>query len=648
VYISDFGLARSTETTMAGLTRTGEIVGTPRYISPEQVQGKPADQRSDLYALGTIFFEMASGQPPFSGKSMIELMFQRVQELPLDLNALKPDLPQYFRHVVMRCLERDPDKRYATAREVLHDLESQHAVAPAPSVSLPAGRTVSITLPLPTTRRSKIGVGIALIAVIGLGGFAVRQYVLTPRNASTTVAPVPTKYVAVLPFQVVGDATTVSPLAAGVVEALSSKLFELPSLNVASPAGAQNAATRGSQAEIAHELGVTLLVTGTVQGNAENLRVTVALDDVPQGKRIWSQDFSGLSADLLTIEDQIYARLLNALNVSLTNEQTARAVSHPTENIEAYRLYLSGRNAMRGQQNVENVKAAISLFEQAAQKDPSFALAYTGISDGSVRMYRTTKESAWKDKALAAAQQARNLDDKLVEVHLSLGSAYQETGKTSEAIAELTLASELAPNSDDVLRRLGRAYLSMGRGREAVQAYEKAIKANPYYWVSFGALGNAHMRLGNYEAALVSLSKVVELDPKNVTGHNDLGAAYLMLGRFDDAASSFKKVLELRPIAETYTNLGIAYASNDKHSEAIPMFEKAVSLKPNSEQFVGNLADGYRWSGDATRAAATYDKAIGLALTDLKVNPRNTSARGNLALYYAKKGDQSRCAPYAR
>ena len=145
-------------------------------------------------------------------------------------------------------------------------------------------------------------------------------------------------------------------------------------------------------------------------------------------------------------------------------------MTHPTENIDAYRLYLAGRNAMRGQQKVENVQAALAFFEQALQKDGSFASVYAGISDGSLRMYRSTRDSAWIDKALSAAQQARRLDDKLVEAHLSLGSIYQATGKAAEAIAELTVASELAPNSDDVFRRLGRAYLATGRGPESVQS----------------------------------------------------------------------------------------------------------------------------------------------------------------------------------
>jgi tetratricopeptide (TPR) repeat protein len=226
-------------------------------------------------------------------------------------------------------------------------------------------------------------------------------------------------------------------------------------------------------------------------------------------------------------------------------------------------------------------------------------------------------------------------------LNVASAAAVERAAGTTEAIAELTVASQMAPRSDEVFRRLGRAYLSTGRGDQAIQAYEKAVAINPYYWVSYSALGVAHMQLGAYAKAAEILGKVIELEPENVSGHNDLGAAYLQVGRYNDSAAAFTRALELQPTAQTYTNLGIAYAYGGKHADAIPMFEKAVELSPSAEQFVGNLGDGYRWGGQAAKATASDDKAIGLALRELRVNPRNAQVRGNLALYYAKKGDHA-------
>ncbi len=563
LYISDFGLAKSLEpVTMAALTRPGELIGTPHYISPEQILGKPADHRSDLYALGLIFFEMVTGELPFTANSAIELMYQRVQQPAKDVALLKQNVPEYFRRVVMRCLEREPEQRYASGHELLTDLESEH------SAPLAGKRTLSLTVPLPTTRRSKAAVVAVVLLSLAAAVPVVRRLVTAPSEGQTPTAAalVPIqKRIAVLPFKIIGDQAALTPYAAGIGEALSTKLFQLPGITVASAAAVERASAKESLAAIARDLGTPLLVSGTVQSVGDGLRITVNLEDAEAGQRILSQDFSGLPADLLTLEDQIYSSLIASMDVKPSSEQLARGLSHPTENIEAYQLYLRGRNAMRGQQDDKNVKAAIGFYEEALKHDAGFARAYAGISDSALRLYRTTKDPAWAEKALSSAQQGQRLDEKLLEVRLALGSVYQATGRTAESIAELTVASELAPSSDDVFRRLGRAYLQSGRGEDAIKAYEKAVAVNPYYWVSYGALGNAHVQLGAYGPGAEALKKVIELEPSNVSGHNDLGATYLQMGRYDEAAAAFTKALEIQPIAQTYTNLGITNAYAGRH-----------------------------------------------------------------------------------
>jgi tetratricopeptide (TPR) repeat protein len=459
---------------------------------------------------------------------------------------------------------------------------------------------------------------------------------------ATASVDVPQKHLGVMPLRVLGDQAVLGPIAAGIENALSTKLFQLRAVTVAPTAAVERAAKKETLADRARELGANLIVSGTVQGAGDSLRVTVALDDATSGQRLWAQEFSGLPADILTLEDRIYGRLVSALGVTQTAEEMARGFAHPTENVEAYQLYLRGRNTMRSQQDLKNVETALGLYEQALKADPAFALAYAGISDSALRLYRATKEAQWAEKALASALQAQRLDEQSLEVHLALGSVYQATGRTAEAIAELTRASTLAPSSDDVYRRLGRAYLASGRADEAIRAYERAVAINPYYWVSHNALGAAYMQLGDADKATDAFKKVIELEPGNVSGHNDLGAAYLLRGLYEESATAFQKALTLQPTSQTYTNLGITYAYGGKVAEAVPMFEKAVELSPSAEMFAGNLGDGYRWAGQGEKAGAAYSKAIDLALKDLQVNPRNAVARGHLALYYAKRLDNAR------
>lgn len=640
LYISDFGLAKSLEATSAGLTRPGEIFGTPRYIAPEQVEGGVTDHRVDIYALGLIIYEMITGAATFEAPSALELMMKRVREQPRPPRDIVPEIPDYLNRLILKCLERDPAVRYQSAHEIESDLNdgrlNEATGATSPLTNARAARSARPRRTL--VWASCVGL-VALAAALLIPG--VRRAVSRAGGApqAPPAAARATTRLGVLPFTVAGDSTVLAPTAAGLDESLTAKLFGLKDVVVSSSSAVERASHKSNLTQIGRDLGAAFLVTGTVQGGADRLRVTATLDDVNAGKRVWSGEFSGLPGDLLTIEDQLYAAVVSHLAVKPTDTEVARSLTHPTENIDAYAAYLRGRRAMRGEQNVVNVTTAIHDYEEALTKDSNFTLAYTGIADSSLRMYRATKDRAWVDRALSAAQKADEMDDKLVEVHIALGSVYQATGRTNEAIVELKRATELGPNSDDAFRRLGRAYLASGQGNESLAAYRQALAVNPYHWVNSDSLGAAYLQLGQYDAAIKSFTKVIELAPDNVNGYNDVGAAYLRTARYDEAIKAFEKALTIQQIPNAYTNLGIAYADASRFSDAVPMFEKAVELQPNAEVFVGNLADGYRWAGQREKANATYDRAIGLALKALQVNPRDATTTGNLALYYAKKGD---------
>ncbi len=639
-YISDFGLAKSLEAGAAHMTRTGQFLGTPRYMSPEQAEGKPVDDRSDLYSLGLIMYEMATGDVPFTGDSTLQVMFQRVLQKPKNPKLLNPDLPDYLVRIILRCLEKEPAQRYQHANEILADLEAERA--PAPS------RSLQISMTMPSRRTGLIAAGATLVLLLlAFAAPPVRNFILRRRSQAPT-APAQVKYLAVLPFRILGDQKQLGYIAEGLVEALSAKLFQMKSVHVASAAAVQKAGKDEPLEKIAHELGVNLVIQGTLQGSGNKIRITMHLEDVTGARRLWTQEFSGVPQDLLTLEDQIYGRLVEALELKPDNEELARSQMHPTENVKAYDLYLRGRNTMRGQQEVKNIRAAIGLYEDALKTDPGFALAYAGVADAALVMYQETKDSVWSQKAVAAAEQGQRLNDNLAEVHFSLGSAFNATGKVAEAIVELKRALEFAPNSDEGYRRLGAVYLASGRKEEAIQAYRKAIEINPYYWVNYNWMGNTYYKLGEYEKALVAYRRMTELEPNNAFGYVNIGAVYFQQGKYLECIPWFQKALALQPYFRTYSNLGTVYFYLGRYNEAVPMFEKAVEMQPSDQKMVGNLADAYRWAGKKEKASGTYDRAITLALKELQVNPRKASTMGNLALYYAKKGDTTQASSFMR
>ncbi len=647
-YISDFGLAKSLEAGAAGMTRSGEFLGTPKYMSPEQVDAKPVDNRSDLYSLGLMFYEMAAGEVPFAGDSVLQVMYARVKTKPKPVKQLREDLPDYLARLIMRCLEKDPAARYQSANEILADLDAEKATS--------VTRTVQFQIPAQGWKLwAGLGGAVVLLLVVLLAIPAVRHTIFgggTGGGLTSRGVPALTegKFLAVIPFRVVGDANTLNYIADGLVEGLSAKFFQLRDVKLASAAAVEKAKAKRKDSieDIAKDLGANLVIHGTVRGNAEKISVIVNLEDMAEGKRLWSQEFSGVSGDLLTLEDQMYAKLSDKLELKGTPEELARGAARPTENIEAYDLYLKGRNAMRNSSDLRNVDAAVRFFEDALKKDPRFALAYTGIADAGLIMYREKKDPFWSDKALAAAQQAGQIDDKKAEVRFSLGSVYSATGKSTEAVVELKHALELAPNSDEGYRRLGNAYASGGRKDEALQAYQQAVKINPYYWDNHNALGTAYFRYGDLDKALAEFQKVTELEPDNTFGHQNIGAVYFGQGKYEQSIPAFQKALQIRPDYALYSNLGTAYFFLKRYAESVPQFEKAVEMNPNEQIAVGNLADAYRWSGQKDKAMATYDKAISLALKELQVNPRKAGALGSLAVYYAKKGDAGKAVDFIR
>ncbi|MBZ5723418.1 MAG: protein kinase [Acidobacteriia bacterium] len=647
VYISDFGLAKSLESEATMMTRTGQIVGTPRYMSPEQVEAGEVDHRADLYSLGLIMYEMFTADIPFRGESAIQLMYQRVMKTPRDPRAACPELPDYIAEIILKCLEKEPAKRYQSAREIAQDLDAHQA----PAVARPEAASPAIRLPRPARRWWLAGAALALIAAIAFVLPGARHLVLrTPAGSPAAGAPGEIAHrMAVLPLTSVGDGA-LKYLADGVADALSAKLAGLKNVYVASGNAVAGALSRQRDPrKIAHALGVTLLLRGTVQSSGDKVSIILTLDDVSgQGAALLHREFPGVRQDLLTLEDQMFTAVFKSLTIKPGGDELARAAMRPTEDIGAYDIYLKGRNLLRGKRGQKDLQDALDLFAQAHQRDPGFALAFAGEADASLLMFDTTKESLWVQKAVSAAERAERLNDSLPEVHFSLGSAYTATGKTAEGIAELEQALRLAPNSDEALRRLGEAYRKAGQQRKAIAAFQEAIRVNPYFWANHNFLGQACFLSGENARALEAYRQVTRLEPEIPTGWANTGAVYYRLGQWSACIPAFQRAIALDPRPRYYSQVGVTYFFLGRYAEASAMFETAVAKNPNDAAFRVDLADAYRWSGQRDKAAATYHQAIALASASLQVNPRNVEALGTLAICYAKNGDASRALVFIR
>ena len=647
VFVSDFGLAKSVESSLIGVTRTGAILGTPKYMSPEQVQGKPVDQRSDIYSLGLIFYEILTAALPFTGDSTYQLMYQRVHELPQRPERLNPQVPAYLSAIVLRCLERDPALRYQSATEILADLRAGEAV------SATVSRRVSSAIRSRKPHGLLVGsLFLGLICLVILG-FYLWRYRATTNNPALLRSPAESapisaarKSVLLLPLQRAQSEGELGLQAEGILDSLSGRLSQLQSLRIETLPADHSANQQDSPQALAQQLGTQFYLTGSLSSVAGKLHAQMSLQDTASGKTIWSNEFSALPQDVFAMQDEIYNKVLTGLDIKPTAEEVAVSATRPTENVDAYELYLRGRAAVRNQRTEQTLHSAIGLYNEALKKDPAFGLAYSGLADADLDLYKLTKDPALPEKALGAAEQAEQFGENKPEVHFSLGSVYMATGKNAEAVAEFKTALKLAPNSDEGYRRLGSAWKAAGHKEESLAAYQHSVDLNPYYWLNYAMFGSAALAFGENDKALAAYQHVTQLVPNRADGYNGVGVAYFQLSRWEECVPALQKAIAIEPNAETLSNLGTAYYYLRRYDNAVEAYQQAAKLDPRSQTIAGNLADALRAAGKTDAARAAYDRAIQLALADYRVNSRNADTVASLALYYAKKGDSTQALEF--
>ena len=621
-YLMDFGLAETprlhcvyspSTPTQSGMTSGLNSSGTPRYMSPEQVAGEPVDSRSDLYSLGLILYEMGTGVPAFRGDTSFQTMMQRISEPPRYPRLLNPSLSPKLADIIMRLLERQPDQRFATAAEVLEALHQ-------PDISTS------------DSRRLLKPWQISVLAAVVVAAFVTGYFAFRTGGQNTP-------YVAVLVHPSGPDQRLVYA-SEGINEAISSSLFPLKGVHLTSSAGLDPADLKLSEKAIAQKLGVNRVVGGIVEDQGDTLSVIIRIQNPSTGQTIWtSSPFTGSQDKLLDLQTKICGEVVTHLDPQVTPEQKQLASIQPTHNVEAYDLYLKGRSIYKNSATIpEDTEKALALFEKAREKDPTFALASTGVADASLRLYRMKKDPFMVDKALAAAEEAKRQNSQLPEVLFSVGSVLSRTGKSQEAIQQFKKALEIAPNSDDGYLRLGRAYLDAGQKTEGLAAFKKATELNPYYFYNFNQLGKAYFETGNNDKAAEAFLRALAIQSSNPSSHTNLAAVYLRQGRWSDAIPQLQTAIRLKPTLLAYTNLGTAYFYLGHYKDAIDMYETAVKINPNDRLAAGNLADAYRQNGQKEKADTHYTHAVELAYKELQVNPKDTSALGGLSLYLARTG----------
>ena len=484
--ILDFGLsvtrpvdAASAQTqTGLGGTRAGSILGTPGYMSPEQVRGEAVDHRSDIFSFGCVLYELLSGRRAFDGESSVEAMHATLRSEPRDLAALA-NVPAPLSRLVARCLEKAPAARFQSARDLVFALEG---LGDAPAAAVPAR----------ARRYAIVGFACVAIAIAVMTGWMVwtaRTTGVTPSPAVTAEGP---RGIAVLPFENLGGGDQAF-FAAGVTEEVTLQLAKISALRVIS----RNAVARfkGGAADLpamARELKIGAILTGSVRHAGDQVRVGVQLIAAPSGETLWSEQYDGDGRNIFGVQSEVAMLVARSLQASLAPDERARIERPPTEVPRAYELFLKARPLSLS--NVKQNEEAIALLQEAVTLDPKFALGYAMLARRHTFRGNVTGRAAYAE-ALQLARTAVALDPQLARAQYALGTSLISNGDIDEARLAMQRAIELDANYWAALADFAFLETNAGRLDQSVYWARRAVPLAPNVGHSYYHLGTPLMLL---------------------------------------------------------------------------------------------------------------------------------------------------------
>jgi serine/threonine-protein kinase len=630
--VLDFGIAKVINDT--AVSPVSAVMGTPLYASPEQLSlGGRIDGRADIYSLGVILFEMLTGEPPFNAASAREMFQLQMIAPPPPLRKFRPDAPPALEWLINRMLAKDPEDRPQSAGQIpalyenagYSDLWVGNDQYPFPesedgSVAPHSHSEYADDLawrPAPDSLQPAIDVAPeplwkrAIVRRAALGALilfaAVFSWLLWPVVKSSLGSSGSIDSVAVLPFKNVSGDPNSEYLGAGITDGLIYSLSRLPQLRIIARSSVFRYKDREVEPQtVGRELSVRAVITGRVTQRGNRLSVDVELTDTRDNRRVWGEIYEKDPADLPKLPAEIAREAAAKLRSQLTGEEERRMTGRAAGNAEAYQLYMKGRYAW-GQRTPEGVRNGIVLFQQALQKDPDSALAYSGLADsyfvlGPVGIGALpARETMAKQKN--AAIRALELDETLAEA------------RTSLAVVKLVYDLDLAG---------------------AEQEYRRALEINPNYAIAHNWYAIYLTSRGRSDEAIAASRRALELDPLSANFSANLADHHFYARQFDQAVAQYRKTIAMAPkLAAPHAGLARVYELQRRYDESLAEVNQAITLSKRSPKLIALL-------GHVNASAGRKDEAL-LLLRELERAPREVEVSpADFALVYLALDDKER------
>jgi serine/threonine-protein kinase len=623
VKILDFGIARvkrvvtpDTETLTTGIetTKFGVVMGTIGYMSPEQARGESVEAPSDIFSLGCVLYEMLSGRRPFIGETAAETIVAILRDPPPSLSAIGKKIPGAVDRVIRRCLEKKASERYQSALDLSVDLKASLT-----------GKSIATS---PRPRRPARLAWLGAAAMIVLLAMAAWRFWGGGRAGAIDS-------LAILPMVNASGDANLEYLSDGITESLINALAQLPQLRVM--ARGTVFSYKGKEIDprkVGQELNVRAVFTGKMVQRGDTLNIQADLVNASDGSQIWGDRYTRKISDLQAIQEEITKQLSEWLRLKLSGAQQQRVTKRHTENPEAYQLYLRGRY-YSNQFTTEGLKKGIEYLNRAVEADPTYALAYAGLSSS---YYDASNFVFPPDEALpkvkAAALQALQFDETIAEAHISLGVVKEryEIDRV-EAEKEFKRALELNPNSARAQLYYGLHLIQEGKTDEAIAAIAHACDLDPLTPYNSSVLAWAYYLARRPDVAIAQLQNMIRMDPNFVVARYTLGLAYEQKEMYEQAMAEFKEAQRLD--SESWlpgvmsAHVYAAWGNRDEARRRLTEVKRTAEQKHVDPYNIGVIHAGL---GEKDQAFEWFEKAWQVRSEELqfiKVDPRIDSLRSD-------------------
>jgi eukaryotic-like serine/threonine-protein kinase len=589
------------------LTSAGVALGTVAYMSPEQVRGEDLDERTDLFSLGLVLYEMSTGHQAFKGNTSGIVFDAILNRAPTPAARLNPSIPIQLEQIINKALEKDRHLRYRTASDMLADLQRLKR-------DTDSARTLPSTTIQTTTRTIRrywghfVWAGALSVAVIlfGLNVGNLRDSVFGGARKNGIAS------IAVLPFVNVSNDPKTDYLSDGITENLINSLSQLSNLTVISRNTVfRYKAQMADPEKIGQELGVRAILTGRLIQSGDDLTISMSLEDVKARRQIWGERYDRKISNLVSVQEEIAADVYGQLRPRIEGEEKKLLARRPTQNVEAYQLYLQGLFCWN-KWTQSDFKRAADFFTEAAEKDPRYALSYAGLADTYSQLgdadYLAPSE-AWP-KAKAAAMQALAIDDTLAEAHASLGLVKEHfEWDWVGAEREFKRALELNPNSATAHLWYGDYLANMGSSEEGLRETKKAQETDPLSLIINTTLGWQLYLAHQNDAAVEQLRKALDIDTKFAPARRILEEVYAQMGKQKEAVAEREKILSLSGSPEFAASIEEDFAKSGYTGVLRSWLDGLTEISKHSYVSSYNIAQAYMRMGEKEKALEGLEKA---------------------------------------